>query len=425
MNSHSARRRYCKLLFSVFKHFATQEISQRLYIISIGLESRSIEFPVHFGMRYFILFFFLPFASFGQQTINGTLQHDGLTRSYILYVPASYTPGTNVPLVLNFHGYTSNAFEQMFYGDFRTIADTAGFLLVHPLGTLDATGSTYWNSGWGGTVDDIGFTGALIDSIAAAYSVNLDRVYSTGMSNGGFMSYTLACSLSDRIAAIASVTGTMNLNQSLTCNAQHPMPVLEIHGTADETVPYDGNALMEAIPNVLSYWVDFNNCTTVPQTTEVPNVNLTDGCTAVHSIYSAGDNGVDVEHYQILDGGHTWPGSFFTIGVTNNDFNASEKIWQFFMQYDMNGRIVANVVNDLMAEEITVFPNPTTDKLLVHGFSHALTDSNCNLYSVDGKQVNVKVLDNKTLDTIHLESGIYFVRIASPEGTETIRFVKE
>jgi polyhydroxybutyrate depolymerase len=90
----------------------------------------------------------------------------------------------------------------MFYGDFRTIADTAGFLLVHPLGTLDPTGTTYWNSGWGGTVDDIGFTGALIDSIAEAYSVNLDRVYSTGMSNGGFMSYTLACSLSDRIAAI-------------------------------------------------------------------------------------------------------------------------------------------------------------------------------------------------------------------------------
>jgi polyhydroxybutyrate depolymerase len=376
-------------------------------------------------MRFFLFFFFLPFASFGQQTINGTLQHDGLTRSYILYVPASYTPGTPAPLVLNFHGYTSNAFEQMFYGDFRPIADTAGFLLVHPLGTLDSTGETYWNSGWGGTVDDIGFTSALIDSLAAAYSVNLDRVYSTGMSNGGFMSYTLACSLSERIAAIASVTGTMNVNQSLTCNAQHPMPVLEIHGTADETVPYDGNGFMEAIPNVISYWVDFNNCTPTPQITDVPNVNVTDGCTAVHSLYSGGDNGVDVEHYQVIDGGHTWPGSFFTIGVTNNDFSASKKIWEFFMQYDINGRILASAVNDLIAEEISVFPNPTTDNLVIQGFSQPLTASNCSVFSVDGKQVQIDVLDGKTLDTFDLESGIYFLRVATEEGTETIRFVKE
>jgi hypothetical protein len=159
----------------------------------------------------------------------------------------------------------------------------------------------------------------------------------------------------------------MNANQSLTCNAQHPTPVLEIHGTADETVPYDGNALMEAIPNVIAYWVDFNNCTATPQITDVPNVNGLDGCTAVHSVYSGGDNGVDVEHYQIVNGGHTWPGSIFTIGITNNDFSASEKIWQFFMQYDINGRIQANAVNDLIVEQISVYPNPTTDKLAVHG----------------------------------------------------------
>ena len=100
-------------------------------------------------MRYLALFLLLPFASFGQQTINETMIHDGLTRSYTLYVPASYTPGTPAPVVLNFHGYTSTAFEQFYYGDFRAIADTAGFLIVVPMGTLDATGTTYWNSGWG------------------------------------------------------------------------------------------------------------------------------------------------------------------------------------------------------------------------------------------------------------------------------------
>ena len=173
--------------------------------------------------------------SYSQQTINGSITHGGLTRTYILYVPASYSAGTPAPLVFNFHGYTSNATEQMFYGDFRPIADTAGFLLIHPMGTLDGSGQPYWNSGWGGTVDDIGFTSALIDSLSLTYSINQDRVFSTGMSNGGFMSYTLACELSDRIAAIASVTGAMNLNQSSTCNASHQMPVMEIHGTSYAT----------------------------------------------------------------------------------------------------------------------------------------------------------------------------------------------
>ena len=132
-------------------------------------------------MKNLFFFLFLSFASFGQQTINGTLQHGGLSRTFILYVPASYAPGVPAPLVFNFHGYSSNAQEQMFYGDFRPIADTAGFLLVHPMGTLDGSNTPYWNSGWGGTVDDIGFTSALIDFIAASYSVNLDRVFSTGI----------------------------------------------------------------------------------------------------------------------------------------------------------------------------------------------------------------------------------------------------
>jgi polyhydroxybutyrate depolymerase len=350
--------------------------------------------------------------------------HDGLTRSYTLYIPASYTPGTPAPVVLNFHGYTSTAFEQFYYGDFRAIADTAGFLIVVPMGTLDATGTTYWNSGWGGTVDDIGFTSALIDEVAATYSVNLDRVYSTGMSNGGFMSYTLACSLSNRIAAIASVTGTMNEGQNQTCNAQHPTPVLEIHGTADATVPYNGNLFMEAIPNVLSYWVSFNNCNTTPVVTDVPNTNLTDGCTAVHYVYSGGTNGVDVEHYEIIDGGHTWPGSIFTVGVTNYDFNASKKIWEFFMQYDINGRMPANAITDLKAEEISIYPNPTTDKLAIQGISQKLTAANCSLFSVEGKQFNIDFLENNTLDTSHLESGIYFVRISTKEGSATVQFVK-
>ncbi|MCF8247979.1 MAG: hypothetical protein K9J37_22640 [Saprospiraceae bacterium] len=159
-----------------------------------------------------------------QQTINGSIMHDGIQRNYVLFIPAIYAGDSPVPLVLNFHGYTSSAEQQMFYGNFRPIADTANFIIVHPQGTLFNSNTHFNVGGWTirSTVDDVGFTAALIDSHAATYNINLNRVYSTGMSNGGFMSFLLACQLSDKIAAIASVTGSMTPEAFNSCNPQHP-----------------------------------------------------------------------------------------------------------------------------------------------------------------------------------------------------------
>jgi len=288
----------------------------------------------------FSLLICLPLFTFGQQTINGSITHGGLQRDYILYVPASYSAATSVPLVFNFHGYTGSAYSQMWHGDFRTIADTEGFIIVHPEGTLDNSGISHWNVGWGGSnVDDIGFTEALMDSISAIYNIDNSRIYSTGMSNGGFMSYQLACELSDRIAAIASVTGSMNIGWFNSCNPNHPMPVMEIHGTSDPTVSYNASSFTEAIPSILDFWANFNNCNNTPIITNVPNTNTTDGCTAEHQIWENGTNGATVEHYKIIDGEHTWPGSIFNNGISNQDINATEKIWEFFSKYDINGLI--------------------------------------------------------------------------------------
>ena len=363
--------------------------------------------------------------SYSQQTINGSITHGGLTRTYILYVPASYSASTPAPLVFNFHGYTSNASQQMMYGDFRPIADTAGFLLVHPMGTLDGSGQPYWNSGWGGTVDDIGFTSALIDSLSLNYTINQDRIFSTGMSNGGFMSYTLACELSDRIAAIASVTGAMNLNQSSTCNASHQMPVMEIHGTSDGTVAYNGASWIEATSNTLNYWATFNNCAIPAIMTPVPNINLTDGCTAEHYVYQNGINGVEVEHYKIIAGGHTWPGAPFTVGVTNRDLDASIKIWEFFMQYDINGKIGYTALNDLSSNnKLTVYPNPALNTISIKGIDNSGNITAIQITTISGK--NVKFLEsyNESIDISDLVDGIYFISFLNGNESQTIRFVK-
>lgn len=310
-------------------------------------------------------------CSYSQQTINGSITHGGVQRTYILYVPATYSAANPAPLVFNFHGYTSNANAQIFYGEFRAIADTAGFLLVVPQGTIDGNGNTYWNAGWLGSTDDVGFTSALIDSIAADYNVNQDKVYSTGMSNGGYMSYYLACNLSDRIAAIASVTGAMTKGTPNTCNPQHPTPIMEIHGDADATVPYNGNTISESVQTGLNYWVNYNNANTTPTVATLPNVSTTDNSTVEHYIYANGDSCVAVEHYKILSGGHTWPGAPVNTGSgnTNHDINASKLIWEFFLQYDINGKIncipttVTNIENDDF--NVNIYPNPANSFLKI------------------------------------------------------------
>lgn len=301
-----------------------------------------------------------------QTDVVATMQSGGLTREYRLYKPAIYNGTTAVPLVINMHGYSSNNLEQEFYGDFRPIADTANFLIVHPNGTLDNQGQRFWNAfGSGSNVDDVGFIRDLIDTLSASYNIDPQRIYATGMSNGGFMSYALACELNDRIAAIASVTGSMSPIKLATCQPQRPVPVMEIHGTADNVVPYEGIPLsMVAIPQVVSAWVEFNDCNPTPTVTNVPNTSTTDGSTAEHYVYTGGDNGSTVEHYKIIGGGHTWPGALFTIGVTNQDIKASKEIWRFFSQFNLNGA-TTGTVSPSGAQGWTASPNPVGDYLLL------------------------------------------------------------
>jgi len=325
------------------------------------------------------------------ETIYGTIMHDGLQREYILYVPSSYTGDEPAPLVFNFHGYGSNASEQMWYGDFRPIAAGAGFLIVHPEGTL-FNGVTHWNvGGWtsGSTVDDIGFTEALIDFLSSEYNIDSTRVYSTGMSNGGFMSFLLTCQLSEKFAAIASVTGSMTPETYNDCNPQHPTPILQIHGTSDSTVPYGGSLWSKSIDDVIQYWVDNNHCNPTPTITALPDTDPTDGSTVEHIVYYDGDHDVNVEHFKVIGGGHTWPGNAFGGGSTNYDMDASEEIWSFFSRYDING------LTDLA--RLLVGPGPDADNApLVRLFppeSMAVSDYEFPAYGASSYGVNVSCGD--------------------------------
>lgn len=357
-----------------------------------------------------------------QQKINETILHDGLTREYILYIPASYNPATPSPLVLSFHGYTSNAQSNFNYTQFNSIADTAGFILIHPQGTLLA-GKTHWNvGGWtlSSTVDDVGFVSALLDSISNTYNIDQDRIYSTGMSNGGYMSFLLSCQLSNRIAAIASVTGSMTPQTYNSCNPLHPTPILQIHGTADGTVPYSGNPIWtKSIDDVLQYWVNYNNCNSSPTLTSVPNTNTSDGSTVDHIVYSAGDNCVSTEHFKVYNGDHDWPGSW-----GNMDINASTEVWKFFSRYDINGLIgtcTSEIKENMMeCEEIDFFPNPTAESITIT--RELSEDLDYYIYSSLGELILSGMLDHykKTIDISALNPNIYLLRL----GTQTTKLVK-
>jgi len=359
-----------------------------------------------------LLFTGFVFSSTAQQTINASITHDGIERDYILYVPEIYDGSTAAPLVLNFHGFGSSASQQMFYGDFRDIADTEGFLLAHPEGTT-FIGNQFWNVGFPGlssNIDDVGFTEALIDELATLYAIDLDRVYATGMSNGGFMSFLLACQLSEKIAAVASVTGSMTQDTFDDCNAQHPTPVLQIHGTEDDVVLYNENNLSLPIPDVISYWVDHNNCETTPTTTTLPDVDVSDGSTLEHSVYEDGDNGVTTEHMKVIGGGHTWPGSVLNTAGTNQDIDASMEIWLFFSRYDINGLLSTD---DSENKQVSIYPNPTHSKInLLLNYSKEV---NYELFSPLGKQLMTGTItsSNQQIDISHLPSNIYFLRVGS------------
>lgn len=372
-----------------------------------------------FRLLLFIGFIASVYTIQAQTTINGSFVHNGLTRTYSFYVPASYTSGQAVPLVLNLHGYTSNGSEQSIYGNFKPIADTANFIVVHPDGTIDpSSGQRYWNFGiFGSTVDDAGFLEALIDTISAHYTINPNRVYTTGMSNGGYMSYSLACE-SNRFAAIGCVTGSMSVPMYNNCNPSIPIPTIHIHGTLDAVVPYAGNTTSKAVEDVSLSWVAKNGCNPTPAITQVPNTNTTDGATAERYLYSGGTNGHTVEFFKVTGGGHTWPGAPIPLpgsGNTCMDFSASKEIWRFFSQYDRSNSVSLNktTINDL-----SVYPNPSTG--IVY-FQTEQSINEVNILDLQGRIIE-KVSGNniQQIDIYHLNTGNYLLEL-SGDGFKTMK----
>lgn len=360
-----------------------------------------------------IMFVFRIKAQTGN-TIVDSIYSGGKYRSYRLYIPANYTGSNAVPLILNLHGYTSNALQQQLYSNFMPIADTAGFLMVYPQGVTDMSGNPFWNAGTVATsyVNDTLFLNQLIDSLKAMYNIDGGRVFMTGLSNGGFMSHYMACFCNRKIKAIASVAGTW-FNFWPTCSLGKIIPVMHIHGTADPTVPYYGNSSMLSADSTVKRWVNKNNCIPVASYSAVPDINTSDGSTAEHYRYFISGNSKSiVEFFKINGGAHTWPGSPYIIGTTNQDINASAQIWRFFKQFNANDFSTNVELMTANKNTLLLYPQPVNEKLHIEysDFIHHI-----KIQSISGQCIKEYHFDHSTkneiLDLDFLDNGVYLITI--------------
>ena len=276
-----------------------------------------------------------------------TVSLEGEQRGYLVHVPPRYDAATPMPVVLAFHGGGANADNMVVFSGLNEKADQAGFIVVYPAGSGRLQRMLTFNAGnccghaAASNIDDVAFTRAILDDLAKVANVDPRRVFATGMSNGAMMSYRLASELSDRIAAIAPVSGPMGTKE---CRPDRPVPVMHFHGDGDEFAPFKGGkgrgpsgTDFYSVQHSIDAWVAANGCDKTPTTTRL--VDRQDDGTTVRLVrYGSGKEGSEVVLVVIEGGGHTWPGKdprMRSLGVSTRDISANDMMWEFFQQHPM------------------------------------------------------------------------------------------
>ncbi|MBS1530004.1 MAG: phospholipase [Bacteroidetes bacterium] len=290
--------------------------------------------------KTFLVLLILTSLSVSAQEKKETITVDHIKRDFVTYLPAGFGETSRLPVIISLHGRLGTAEGQMKFADFRPIADREKIIIVCPQG-IDRS----WNDGRGTPahnkgINDVKFIDELISYIIKTYHADGNRVYVTGMSNGGFMTSRLACELNHRIAAIAVVGASMDKDAGY---EPADMPVMYIQGTDDPLVPFEGGQMQKGSggeiyghEEVLNKWAAVDSCNSKPVITKLP-VHVYDHTSVIREEYSNG-YGAEVVGYTIVGGGHTWPDGpqylpKMIIGPVTHNLDACETIWDFFKNY--------------------------------------------------------------------------------------------
>jgi polyhydroxybutyrate depolymerase len=277
-----------------------------------------------------------------------TIAVGGVSRSYLLYIPRSLKRSGSAPAVFALHGSKGTAEKLVDYLALNPVADREGFIVVYPQGIDKA-----WNDGRPAEArnrkdakpgDDISFLNALFDALTGEGMIDQKRVYMTGLSNGGFMSVTMACEAPGRFAAIAPVIASAPNRYETDCKPGGPFPVLMINGTKDRLIPFEGTTEgggTFAIPALGEFWAKLNGCREVRER-KLPDVDRSDRSTVVFKSWVGCQRGGSVEQYIVVGGGHQPPAasgssggrlSNALLGPRNGDIDTAETVWAFFKRF--------------------------------------------------------------------------------------------
>jgi polyhydroxybutyrate depolymerase len=281
-------------------------------------------------------------ASARAEDLHQSIVVGGVTRTYVLHVPANLTG--KVPLILSFHGHGGDGAGQAKLTGLDRLADARGFIVVYPDGLHRA-----WNDGRpqeGTTADDLGFAAALQDDLERRFPIDRSRVYATGFSNGAVFTNYLACRQADRIAAIAPVSGTLPQNDVASCKPARTVSALIVSGTDDPVMPYRGGTvrvLAEDRGEVISVaadaalWARNDGCSSPPPSPmPLPSIAPADGTSVSRTVYRGCRDRSSVVLYTVVGGGHAWPdGPQYLpaafIGTASAQIDASAAIVDFFL----------------------------------------------------------------------------------------------
>jgi len=356
--------------------------------------------------------------------------HDGLSREYYLYLPDSME--VDSPLLFVFHGYSGSASSIMNYSGLNQIADDNGFAVCYPQGLIDEWDYAFWNVGYDWhvdeTVDDVGFSTSLAQYLQTEYNLSAQNTFSTGMSNGGDMSYLLACQASDVFKAVAPVAGCMMTWLYNSCVPLNPIPVFEIHGTDDDVtwwdgadeINNDGYGPWESVDTTFNFWTQLNSCTEFIIDT-LPDIDMSDGSYVVSHKNTNGLNNNEVWLYEVVNGGHDWPGVW-----GNMDISTSEEIWNFFEIFINNNLGIkdnnqSQNPNTFLLEQN--YPNPFNPETTLHYYLPKQSFVNISIYDMFGREIKNLIKTTQEMgqwsikwnatnnDGKIVSGGIYFYKI--------------
>lgn len=355
-----------------------------------------------------------------------SMSYGGKTRQFLVHVPSIYAQqNVPVPLLLSLHGMGDNMsnFSQV---GFHQISDTANFIVVTPQALTDADPflslvGPSWNSGASmfgfspnSGVDDVGFLIAVADTLSAMYQIDQSRIYCTGFSMGAYMSNRMACQRGDRIAAIATVSGT--IGNMVQCNPWGPMPACHFHGTSDQTVSFSGNQSGMDAQELVDYWVANNLCDTPAIYTALPNT-ANDGFTVDHYYYPNTVNGAEVEFYKVNGADHTW------LFKPTNDISYSVEIWKF-LRRQTNTATARDA--ELNSRTVKIWPNPLQNGTLRFEFPPSFQPERATITNATGQVLlNQSVTSTHEIEGLNLPAGIYFLQLQSSEERITARFIQD